>query len=469
MRVPGAHNALNATAAWPPASGSGCPAADCRGAGRLQRRPGAGSSPRASAGGVAGRRRLRAPPDRDRGRRCAPRASGGGDGRVIAVFQPHLYSRTRLFADEFGAALGPRRRGRRARRLRRPGGPRARACRGRWSPARVPLPAGRVAFEPAVVGGRRRVAGRARPGDIVLTIGAGDVTMLGPEVLASARRARDAARGAAAMTADAPGRAPREGRSGPPPRLPAAARLRVVVGRWSRAVAARRRPRTGRQGPLAPTSASPLLAGAAVAAVAGPARGAVRTVGSVQVSGASPRWAGRSATPRHPPGPPLRPGDARAWRSGCGRCRGSARLGRPRLAGHAHRDVVERGPASPCRSPAASGSSPTTASTWAVEARPPAGLPARRARGRARARTAPAAEQAWHGLPQALAAEVVQPGRRAPTASGSRCAAARGSCGGVRRTARSRPRCWRHCAGRRPRPRDDLRRQRSRAPSVSAP
>jgi UDP-N-acetylmuramate--alanine ligase len=28
-----------------------------------------------------------------------------GAGRVIAVFQPHLYSRTRIFATEFGAAL----------------------------------------------------------------------------------------------------------------------------------------------------------------------------------------------------------------------------------------------------------------------------------------------------------------------------------------------------------------------------
>src|SRR5580693_546982 len=27
-------------------------------------------------------------------------------GRVIAIFQPHLFSRTRIFAAEFGAALG---------------------------------------------------------------------------------------------------------------------------------------------------------------------------------------------------------------------------------------------------------------------------------------------------------------------------------------------------------------------------
>ncbi len=29
-----------------------------------------------------------------------------GDGRVVAVFQPHLFSRTRIFASEFGKALG---------------------------------------------------------------------------------------------------------------------------------------------------------------------------------------------------------------------------------------------------------------------------------------------------------------------------------------------------------------------------
>ncbi len=49
-----------------------------------------------------------------------------GDGRAIAVFQPHLYSRTEAFAAEFGAALECCRRGLRARRLRRAG---ATSCR----------------------------------------------------------------------------------------------------------------------------------------------------------------------------------------------------------------------------------------------------------------------------------------------------------------------------------------------------
>ncbi len=50
-----------------------------------------------------------------------------GEGRVIAVHQPHLYSRTRMMAGDFAAVLrGARRPHGRARRLRRPRGPGAR-------------------------------------------------------------------------------------------------------------------------------------------------------------------------------------------------------------------------------------------------------------------------------------------------------------------------------------------------------
>jgi UDP-N-acetylmuramate--alanine ligase len=47
----------------------------------------------------------------------------------------------------------------------------------------VPLPAGRVHFEPSWSAVPERVASLARSGDLVLTIGAGDVTMIGPAVL----------------------------------------------------------------------------------------------------------------------------------------------------------------------------------------------------------------------------------------------------------------------------------------------
>ena len=39
-------------------------------------------------------------------RRLAAARGVAGAGRVIAVFQPHLYSRTQTFAAAFGAALG---------------------------------------------------------------------------------------------------------------------------------------------------------------------------------------------------------------------------------------------------------------------------------------------------------------------------------------------------------------------------
>jgi UDP-N-acetylmuramate--alanine ligase len=67
----------------------------------------------------------------------------------------------------------------------------------------VPLPAGRVAFEPSWSAAAPAMAARARPGDLVVTMGAGDVSMVGPEVLA-------------ALTEPAQGGAPADGH-GPEP------------------------------------------------------------------------------------------------------------------------------------------------------------------------------------------------------------------------------------------------------------
>jgi UDP-N-acetylmuramate--alanine ligase len=105
-----------------------------------------------------------------------------GEGRVIAVFQPHLFTRTRAFAAEFGRALAaadlvvvmdvyP------AREDPIPG------VTGEIVAAAVPLPPDRVRFEPDAAAVPDLVAGLARPGDVVVTIGAGDVTAIGPLVL----------------------------------------------------------------------------------------------------------------------------------------------------------------------------------------------------------------------------------------------------------------------------------------------
>jgi UDP-N-acetylmuramate--alanine ligase len=47
----------------------------------------------------------------------------------------------------------------------------------------IPLPAGRVHFEPSWSAVPALVASLAQSGDVVVTIGAGDVTMIGPVVL----------------------------------------------------------------------------------------------------------------------------------------------------------------------------------------------------------------------------------------------------------------------------------------------
>ncbi|GAC55875.1 UDP-N-acetylmuramate--L-alanine ligase [Gordonia hirsuta DSM 44140 = NBRC 16056] len=100
-------------------------------------------------------------------------------GRVLAVFQPHLYSRTEEFADQFAQALsladevvvadvyG-------AREEPRPG------VTGRLISEAVTVPA---VFVDAVTDLPEVVAGRARTGDLVLTIGAGDITMQVPFIL----------------------------------------------------------------------------------------------------------------------------------------------------------------------------------------------------------------------------------------------------------------------------------------------
>jgi len=59
---------------------------------------------------------------------------------------------------------------------------------------RISLPADRAVFEPSWTTVPGRVAALARPGDLVLTVGAGDVTLLGPEILGAIEELRAAPR-----------------------------------------------------------------------------------------------------------------------------------------------------------------------------------------------------------------------------------------------------------------------------------
>ncbi|MBN6054180.1 UDP-N-acetylmuramate--L-alanine ligase [Nonomuraea sp. RK-328] len=185
LAVPGAHNALNAAAVIAVADELGLPFEEIRDGlaafGGAKRR----FEAKGEAGGVAVFDSYAHHPTELAADLRAARdvvASYSGDGRVVAIFQPHLYSRTRFFADDFGAALGLADEvivldvyG--AREDPEPG------VSGAMVAGRVPLPAERVAYAPDRSAVPGLAASRARPGDIVLTMGAGDVTELGPQIL----------------------------------------------------------------------------------------------------------------------------------------------------------------------------------------------------------------------------------------------------------------------------------------------
>lgn len=108
-----------------------------------------------------------------------------GRGRVVVVFQPHLYSRTRTFAAQFAEALGLADEvvvldvyG--AREQPEPG------VTGELVAERI-NGAG-VHYEPAFDRAATLAADLVKPGDLLITMGAGDVTQLGPEIIAELDR-----------------------------------------------------------------------------------------------------------------------------------------------------------------------------------------------------------------------------------------------------------------------------------------
>nr|WP_285628252.1 cyanophycin synthetase [Kineosporia sp. NBRC 101677] len=111
----------------------------------------------------------------------------GAGGRLIVAFQPHLYSRTRDFAADFGAALsladevvilavyG-------AREAPMPG------VSSQLIVDEISLPSEHVHYIPARAEVAHRIAGLARSGDVVITMGAGDITALGHDILEALQR-----------------------------------------------------------------------------------------------------------------------------------------------------------------------------------------------------------------------------------------------------------------------------------------
>lgn len=100
------------------------------------------------------------------------------DGRVLVLFQPHLYSRTREFADRFAAALDS------ADLVVVTGiyGAREDPIEGVTSELITSrMTRGRYVEDRGAAA--RAIAGAARPGDLVITMGAGDVTELAGTIL----------------------------------------------------------------------------------------------------------------------------------------------------------------------------------------------------------------------------------------------------------------------------------------------
>lgn len=182
LAVPGVHNALNAAAAWAVARLLGVDAeVAARGLGTFAG-TGRRFEDRGSAGGVRVVDDYAHHPTEVAALLRAARPVAGA-GRVLVLFQPHLYSRTRTFADEFAAALA----------LadvvvvtdvyaaREDADP---SVTGAMLTDRVPAGVD-ATYVPDRHEAARAVGRAARPGDLVLTVGAGDVTELAPEVLAA--------------------------------------------------------------------------------------------------------------------------------------------------------------------------------------------------------------------------------------------------------------------------------------------
>jgi UDP-N-acetylmuramate--alanine ligase len=113
--------------------------------------------------------------------------TGVGDGRVVVCFQPHLYTRTRDFWQQLGHALE-----------QADEAIVMDVCGDREDPipgidgamvANAVAPGtANVTYEPIWDEAAPTVARIARPGDLVITVGCGDVTKVAPKIVAEIQR-----------------------------------------------------------------------------------------------------------------------------------------------------------------------------------------------------------------------------------------------------------------------------------------
>ncbi len=182
LQVPGRHNVLNATAALLVTTGMGLSAdAVAEGLGAFS-----GTSRRfdykGSAAGVAVYDDYAHHPTEIAATLRAAREVVG-EGQLIVAFQAHHFYRTAMFSREFGEALGL------ADRVVvlevfAPGEEPIPGANGLTMASNVPLPHDRVRFEPSWSAVPRDLVEHARPGDLIMTLGAGEIGLLAPEILA---------------------------------------------------------------------------------------------------------------------------------------------------------------------------------------------------------------------------------------------------------------------------------------------
>lgn len=181
LSIPGDHNILNATAALAAGAALGAPAAELLlGLGEFS-----GARRRFELKGTVNKIRVvddygHHPTEVRVTLETAKRYAGRG--RVFVIFQPHRYSRTQMFAKDFGSALDL------ADQI---------YLLEVYAASEEPIPgvssvliareqsAEKFHYQPSMIEVIEDVASKVEPGDVVLTLGAGDVNSLGPVLLTS--------------------------------------------------------------------------------------------------------------------------------------------------------------------------------------------------------------------------------------------------------------------------------------------
>jgi UDP-N-acetylmuramate--alanine ligase len=175
LAVPGEHNRRNAAAAVAALERVGVARDEALDALRRFRGVGRRLESRGEAGGVALVDDYAHNPAKVAAALAAVRGAHSG-ARLLALFQPHLYSRTRHLAHELGAALAAAD----VVAVTDVYGAREDPVPGVSGKLVVDAlvehrPGARVGWTPTIEQGASYLARRARPGDVVVTVGAGDV------------------------------------------------------------------------------------------------------------------------------------------------------------------------------------------------------------------------------------------------------------------------------------------------------